>query len=164
MVGVVVVGARAEDEVGIPGADEARECAAVFEGGLEFAVVVVEHHSLDTEDAVGRVDLGFAAEGEGAAGFAPMADVAVGDGDEEDVVAERGPARGGAADLEFAVIGVGAEGDDAEFAVAGGRQGHAGNGGGEGGGEGEDQSEQGEEGKCAGEVGAEVHVGWGGER
>lgn len=37
-----------------------------------------------------------------------------------------GPAGGRAADLEFAVIGVRAEGDDAEFAVVGGRQRDAG--------------------------------------
>ena len=48
VIGVVVVGARAEDEIGVPRADEAREGAAVFERGLEFTVVVVEHDALDT--------------------------------------------------------------------------------------------------------------------
>ena len=157
VVGVVVVGAGAEDEVGVPRADEAREGAAVFEGGLEFAVVIVEHHTLDTEEAVGRIDFGFAANREGAAGFAPVADVAVGYGDEQHVVASGGPAGGGAADLEFTIIGVRTEGDDAEFAVVRGRHGDAGDRGADGGGEEEKQSEERDERGGAGEDGVKLH-------
>ena len=72
------------------------------------------------EDLGGLLDFFFAAEGEGAAGFAPVADVAVGDGDEFDVMALGGPESADAAGLELAIVGVGAEADDAEFAVVGG--------------------------------------------
>ena len=65
-------------------------------------------------------NLGFAAEGEGAAGFAPVADVAVGDRDIFDVMALGGPESADAAGRELAVVGVSAEADDAEFAVIGG--------------------------------------------
>ena len=104
---------------------------------------------------MGCDDFGLAAEGEWAAGFAPVADIAVGHGDEEHVVAGGGPARGGAPELEFAVIGMGAEGDDAEFAVVGGRHRDAGNGGAESGGE---REKQGEERDDRGGTGAEGGV------
>jgi hypothetical protein len=58
-----------------------------------------------------------AALGEFAAGVAPVADVAIGDGAEFDVVAEFGPFDGGAAGFVFGIVGVGSENDDAEFAV-----------------------------------------------
>ena len=130
-------------------------------GMIPDGMVIGEDDALDAEDAVSLVDLGFAAEGEGAAGFAPVADVAVGHGHEEHVVAGGGPARGGAADLEFAIIRVRAEGDDAEFAVVGGRQGDAGDRGAESGGEGEGEDER-EEGAERG-GGAGVVPGDGGE-
>jgi hypothetical protein len=66
--------------------------------------------------------LGFAAEGQGSAGLEPVADVAVGDGDQLHVVSFGGPHRGDAADLDLAIIRVGAEADDAQLAVIRGRR------------------------------------------
>ena len=67
-------------------------------------------------------------------------------------MAQGGPARGGAGDLEFAVVGMRAEGDDAQLAVVGGH-GDAGNRGEEGGGEAEEKCREKEtRGDGAGEV------------
>jgi hypothetical protein len=120
MVGVIVVGAGAEDQVGLPFADEADQLLAILERGHELAVVIVEDFDACAEEGGGLLHFVFAAEGKWAAGFAPVADVAVGDGDEFDMVALGGPESADAAGLELAVVGVGAEADDAEFAVVGG--------------------------------------------
>jgi hypothetical protein len=96
---------------------------------------------LGSDTPFGSAGFGFgvAALGEFAAGIAPVADVAIGDGAEFDVVAEFGPFDGGAAGFVFGVVGVGSENDDAEFAVGFG-------GGEQGGGDekGEEEAEHGE--------------------
>ena len=108
-----------EHEVGVPLADQPGERAAVFQRRLQLAVVIVEDDALDAEHLVGLLDFGLAADGERAARLAPVADVAVGHGDEEHVMPELGPARGRAAGLNLAVVGMRAERDDAELAIGG---------------------------------------------
>ena len=114
VVGVVIVWTRAEHEVGVPLANGFGDELAVFEGGEEFAIVNVEDFGFDAEDFSGLFDFSQAAFGEGSAGFAPVADVAVGDGNEFYFMAFGSPHGGGTADLDFAVVRVSAEGDDAE--------------------------------------------------
>lgn len=117
MVGVVVPRAMGDDEVGIPFADDLGDAFAVFEGGEEFAVVNVEDLGGDPPFGSAGFGFGVAALGEFAAGIAPVADVAIGDGAEFDVVAEFGPLDGGATGFVFSVVGVSSEYDNAEFAV-----------------------------------------------
>ena len=62
----------------------------------------------------GLLRLGGPPARERTAGLAPVADVAVGDRDELDLVAERRPLGGGAGDPELAVVGMRAECDDPE--------------------------------------------------
>ena len=115
MIGVVVPGTMGDDDIGIPFADDLGDEFAVFEGGEQFAVVDVEHLGSDTPFGGAGFGFGVAALGEFAAGVAPVADVAIGDGAEFDVVAELGPFDGGATGFVFGVVGVGSEDDDAEF-------------------------------------------------
>ena len=128
MVRMVVVRAVANDQIGVPFADEFGDELAVFEGGQQFAVVDVQHFDFDPENARGFLDFLLATDGQGPAGFAPMADVAIGDGNEFHFVSLGGPERGRAAGLKFAIVRMSPEGDDAEFAVGvrsrnGGREG-----------------------------------------
>jgi len=114
MIGVVVVRAMAQDDVGLPVADQAGDRAAVLERGHELAVVNVEHLVLDAENARAFGDFGLAALRERPAGLLEVADVAVGHGDELHLVAACGPERRHAARLELGIVGMGAEGDDAQ--------------------------------------------------
>ncbi len=114
MVGVVIVWPVRHDDVGVGGADLPRDLAAVFERGHQLAVVVVEDDGGRAEDLCGFLDFLVAALGERAAGHPPVADVAVGDRDERYRVPAGGPHRRDAAGLQFAIVRVGAEGDDAE--------------------------------------------------
>jgi hypothetical protein len=98
-------------------ADQPRERAAVLQRRFEFAVVDVEHHALDAEDLVRLVHLGLAPFRQRPARFAPVADVTIRDGDEEHVMPLLRPQRGGAADLDLAIIRMRAEGNDAQLAV-----------------------------------------------
>ena len=117
VVGVVIVGARGEDDVGLPIADQAGDGFSVFEGGHEFAVVIVEDDGFDAQDFGARFDFCGAPLGERSAGRFEMADVAVGDGDEFDFVASRRPHGRHAPGFEFAIVGMGPERDDAELAI-----------------------------------------------
>lgn len=117
VVGMIVVGARGDDHVGFPFTDEPGDEPAVLEGGQQLAVVDVEDLGGDAQDLVGLLGLGFAAVGQGSPGLPPVADVAVGNGDQLHVMSFGGPEGGDAADLDFAIIRVGAKDDDAEFAV-----------------------------------------------
>ena len=65
----------------------------------------------------GAFDLRGAALRERPAGLAPVADVAVGDGDHLDRVAELGPLRGRARGLQLGIIRMRAEDDDAELGL-----------------------------------------------
>ena len=82
VVGMVVVRTMAEDDVGLPFANEPGDRAPVLQRRLELAVVDVEHLRGDAEDLRGLLHLGGAPARERAAGLAPVPDVAVGDRDE----------------------------------------------------------------------------------
>jgi hypothetical protein len=79
--------------------------------------VIVEDDPLDSENLVRLGDLGFSPYGERSAGFSPVTDVAVRRRNEEYMMSQLRPACSAAADLEFAIIGVSAERNDAQFAV-----------------------------------------------
>ncbi len=128
VVRVVVVRSGREDDIGVPLSDESDDGSAVFEGGGDFAVVDIEDLGGGAEDFGAGFDFASASEGEWSAGLAPVSDVAVGGGDEFDVVSLGGVEGADAADLQFAVIGVRAEAEDAEFAVVWGLIGGGGGG------------------------------------
>ena len=116
VIGVVVVRPRREHDVGVPLPDLADDLLAHVHGGHELAVVVVERFVFrDAEPPRRLLRPPRRRRGERAAAFGLVAGVAVGDGDELDLVAQRGPLGGGAAGLLVAVVGMGAEGDDAEW-------------------------------------------------
>jgi len=79
--------------------------------------MIVEHLGFDAEDLGGFLDLRPAAQGERSARGTPMADVTVSDRDEFDFVSVRSPFSGDARGLEFGIIRMRAEADDAELAV-----------------------------------------------
>jgi hypothetical protein len=114
MVGMIIIGAMTEDEIGVPFADESGDFAAVLQVRFQFAVVDVEHLGGDTEKARGLHYLRQPAFGQRTARLAPMADVAIGDGDEFHLVSFGGPHRRGAAGLDFTVVRMGAEADDTQ--------------------------------------------------
>ena len=120
MIGVVVVGTVADHDVRLPVADEARDPAAVLQRHHQLAVVVVEHLGLDAEDPRRVLGLRPPAQGQGPAGDDRVADVAVGHRHALDLVAEGGPLRSHAGRVQLAVVGMRAEGDDAQLAVRGG--------------------------------------------
>ena len=117
MVGVVIVRARAEDDVGLPIADQSNDRATVFERRRQLAVGIV--HDLDRRSQVFEASSTSLRRCKRPASLAPMADVAIGDRDERMQMALRGPHRPSPADRKFAIVGMRAEGDDAQLAVAG---------------------------------------------
>ena len=117
VVGMIVVRAMAHHDVRLPVANEPRDGAAVLQRRLELAVVDVEHLRGDAEDLRRLLHLRRAAARERTAGLPPVPDVAVGDGDELDVMPERRPLRGRPADPQLGVVRMRAERDDPELAV-----------------------------------------------
>jgi hypothetical protein len=117
MVRVIIVGSWAQDDISMPFADEASNGSAILQGGQQFAVMDIQDLAGDPEDLVGMFGFRFTASGQGASGFAPVADVAVGDGDQFDMVAFGGPHGPDASGLDLAIIGVSAEANDTQFAV-----------------------------------------------
>jgi len=112
---MVVVRARGDHEVGLPLADPADHLPAHGERRLQLAVVVVEHLVLgDPQPPPGLLRLGPPPLRERAAALGLVPGVAVRQRDELDRVALRGPQRGRAARVEVAVVGMGAEHDDAQ--------------------------------------------------
>src|SRR4030095_16050751 len=97
--------------------DQARESAAVFQSGFEFAVVIVENHALDAQYLMGLVHFGLASLGQRAAGLAPMADVSVCYGDKKHVMPLFGPQGRSASCLNLAVVRENPEGSEAKFAI-----------------------------------------------
>ena len=53
MVGMIIVNARREDDIGIPLADEPDDLRADLQGGQEFAVVVLKHLVLGDPETFG---------------------------------------------------------------------------------------------------------------
>ena len=116
MVRMVVVGARGNHDVGFPLPYGADDLAARFERGHQLAIVVVEDLVLGDAEAARRLlRLQIPAPGQGAASHRLVAGVAVGDGEELDGVAGSGELDGRAAELDVAIVRVGADGEDAQL-------------------------------------------------
>ena len=121
MVGMIVIRSRTHDDVRSPFANQAGEGAAILDGRQQFAIMNVQHLGDDSQPLVSGVDFGFAPHGQRPARVAPVADVAVGDRDQFYVMSFGRPHRADATGLKLAVVRMGAEADDAEFAVVWGR-------------------------------------------
>jgi hypothetical protein len=104
----------AHDDVRLPVADQARDGAPVLERGHELAVVDVEDLVLDAEDLGALGDLRLAPLGQRAARHCEVPHVAVRGGDELHLVAGCRPQGRDAGSLQLGVVGMGAEGDDAQ--------------------------------------------------
>ena len=89
----------------------------VLQRGQQFAVVNVEHLGRDAQQLRRLLHLGRAALRQRSARDLPVADVAVGDRDELDVMPERRPLGGHARRLELGIVGMRAEANDAQLAV-----------------------------------------------
>ncbi len=114
VVGVVVVGARRHNQVGLERADQGDDRAPVLERRQQLAVVVVEQLVADADHGRRRQRLGAAALDQLRAGHLLVPGVAVGERDEQDLVALLGVERRHAASRELAVVGVGAEDQHAQ--------------------------------------------------
>ena len=119
MVGMIIVGPRADHQVRLPFADQADDFLAGLQCRQQFAVVNVEHFHGRAEKARGLFNLPLAPQRQRPAGLAPMADVAVGHGNKFDVMALARPQRADPAGLQFAIVRMRAETDDAQLAVIG---------------------------------------------
>ena len=120
VVGMIVPWSVCDDNIGVPGADEASDESSIFECGFEFAVMDIEDFVFDAKFACDCGGFGGASFGEWSAGHIPVADIAIGDGDHFDFVSQCGPESSGAATLVFGVIRVSPEADDAEALCGGG--------------------------------------------
>ena len=120
VVRVVVVRPVADDDVGLPVANLARERATRFEVHLELAIVDVEHVRGDPENPRALLDFLVPADGERPTRLAEVTDVAIGRRDELHLVALRRPQRRNAGGLQLGVIGMRAKDDDAQLARRGG--------------------------------------------
>ena len=119
VVGMIVVGAMADDDVGLPLADETDDFAAVLQCRLQLAVVNVEDLHGDAQHFCRRFHFGFAPQEQGPSGLPPVTNVAIGDGNELHAMPLPRPQSSGAAGSDFAIVRVCAEADDAEFAILG---------------------------------------------
>ena len=115
---MVIVGPVAHDDVGLPLADEPGDLLPVLQRRHQLAVVDVEHRALDAEDLPALGHFRLPPLRQRAAGLFEMADIAVGHGDELDLVPGRRPHRRHAARLELGVVGMRAEGDYAEWSLS----------------------------------------------
>ena len=95
VVGMVVVGTRAQHEVGIPLPDLADDLLAHLQRGQQLAVMVVKGDVFDADSAAGFRSLGSPPHRQSAAPFALVARVAVRHRDKAHLVPERGPFCGG---------------------------------------------------------------------
>ncbi len=111
---MIVVRPRREHQVGLPLADLADDLLAHLQRRKQLAVVIVEDDVFDADALAGLDGFGAPPCRERAAAFGLMAGVAVGDRDEADLVAQRGPFRGRAAGADVAVVRVRAERDDVQ--------------------------------------------------
>ena len=118
MVGMVIVRPRRQHEVGFPQTDLADDLLARFQRRKQLAVVVVEDDVVDPDPASSLLGFRPAPRRERAAAFRLMSRIAVGDGDEADVVSHRGQLRRGAACALIAIVRVGTEGNHIQLAVS----------------------------------------------
>ena len=85
--------------------------------GQKFAVVDVEDFGGDAEAAIDLLHFLPAAQGERSSRHLPVADIAIGGGDEFDVMSRLSPHHGDSRAAVFGVVGVCSEYDNAQFAV-----------------------------------------------
>src|SRR5207245_8801198 len=86
-------------------------------GRQEFAVVDIQHLGRDAENLGGLLNFGGSATRQRSARFAPVTNVAVGDGDKFDMMSLGGPHGGRSARLQFAIVRMSAKTNDAQLAV-----------------------------------------------
>jgi hypothetical protein len=119
MVGVIVVRARGEHEIGAPLPNLADDLLPYLQVGHELPIVIVEHDVLDADPPARLLCLGAAAHRQLPTPLLLVTGIAVGDRHEADLVPECRPLRGAAARPDVTVVGVGAERDDAERLILG---------------------------------------------
>ena len=90
---------------------------AILQRRLQLPIVDRQHFRLDAQDLVRRLHFRQPALGERFPIHLPVPDIAIGDGDEFDVIPQLGPLDRGATGAQLGVVGVCAEDDDAGFAV-----------------------------------------------
>ena len=117
MVGMIVVGAMGDDDVGLPFADEPRDRLPVLERRLELAVVIVQDLEVVSDEPGPVLDLGLAPPGQRRAGFLPVADIAVRHGNELDVIPFRDPQGGRPGRVRFGVVRVGPDDEDPRLSL-----------------------------------------------
>ena len=111
MVRVVIVGAVAHDDVGLPIADQARDCPAILERRRELAVVDVHDGRFDAEDPGALGHFRRSAASQRAAGLLEVTNVAVGHRHELHLVPLSRPQRRHSTGLELGIVWMRAEGD-----------------------------------------------------
>jgi hypothetical protein len=109
----------AHDDVGLPVADQPGDLLPVFERWDQFPVVDVEDLVLDPEDLGALRHFRFPPLRQRAAGLFEVADIAVGHRHELHLVAGRRPHGRHPARLELRIVGMRAEGDDAQRSLGG---------------------------------------------
>jgi hypothetical protein len=115
VVGVIVVGPRRENDIGLPLANRADHLQPHFEGGHQLAIVVIHDLVFGDAEPAGRfLGLDVPAPGQCDAAHFLVAGVSVGDRNEF----HRGPGldefRGRAAEFAVAIVRVGPESDHPE--------------------------------------------------
>ena len=108
-----IVGARRDDDVGLPLANLASNRAAVFQGRHQLAVVNLEDFGLDPQDLGAALHLGGSTAGQDGPCHLVVAYVAI--GHELDLVPELDPSRGGSTGREFAIVRMGPKDDHAKW-------------------------------------------------
>src|SRR5947209_8615119 len=117
MIGMIIVGPMAHDNVSLPLTDQAGDGAAVLQSRQQFAVMNVQHLRGDAENLGGFLNLGGSPSSQGPARLAPVTDVAVGHGHKFNMMSLRGPQGGSPSGLQLAIVRMSAEADDPQFAV-----------------------------------------------
>jgi hypothetical protein len=114
MIGMIVIRAMAENDVGLPFADQPRKSAAVLDSREKLTIVNIEDLGGDAKDLGATLDFRRTTQRELSSAHGKMADIAIGRRHELDVVARRGPLGGNTARLEFAVIRMGSKCNNSE--------------------------------------------------
>src|SRR5262249_10367296 len=121
MIGMVVVGAVAHNDVGFPLSYQAGERSAILDGRQQLSIMNIQDFSRDAKNLCGLLHLCLTTASQWAACFLPMADVSVGHGHELDVMSLSCPHDCHASGLEFAIIRMSAKANDSQLAVVCGR-------------------------------------------
>jgi hypothetical protein len=120
---MVVVRTVGDHDIGIPLPDQTRDGSPVFQCGHDLAVVDIEHFVGDAEPPRNLLHFFQSALRQRPARGLPVSDIAIGGGDQLDVMSGLGPFHRDAGAAIFGVIGMRAENNDPQFAVAALRRG-----------------------------------------